>query len=149
MLTIITLARKPLRERSLPANLQKHGCGALDIDRSRIGDNPEAPRGALGAYGVGARQAADEVVTVQGRWPANLILAQCGGCQTSSCEPTCVVAEMDRQGEAVGIHSAGVARSATRKAGKTGLFPMDGDGHRFGDTGGASRFFKVIEEGGK
>ena len=63
------------------------------------------------------------------------------------CEPGCPVARLDADSLAGGMHSAGSSRSAKREAGKTGMFPMDGDGHRFGDSGGASRFFKQI--GGK
>ena len=61
------------------------------------------------------------------------------------CEPGCPVKELDTQSVAGGMHSAGSSRSAKREAGKTGMFPMDGDGHRFGDSGGASRFFKQVK----
>ena len=60
------------------------------------------------------------------------------------CEPGCPVERLDADSLAGGMHSAGSSRSAKREAGKTGMFPMDGDGHRFGDTGGASRFYKQI-----
>ena len=63
------------------------------------------------------------------------------------CEPGCPVARLDADSLAGGMHSAGSSRSAKREAGKTGMFPMDGDGHRFGDKGGASRFYKQV--GGK
>lgn len=64
-----------------------------------------------------------------------------------ACGPGCPVARLDADSLAGGMHSAGSNRSAKRGAGKTGMFPMDGDGHRFGDRGGASRFYKQI--GGK
>ena len=60
------------------------------------------------------------------------------------CEPGCPVARLDADSLAGGMHSAGSSRSAKREAGKTGMFPMDGDGHRFGDKGGASRFYKQV-----
>jgi len=65
------------------------------------------------------------------------------------CEPDCPVARLDADSLAGGMHSAGSSRSAKREAGKTGMFPMDGDGHRFGDTGGASRFFKQVGGSGE
>jgi len=61
------------------------------------------------------------------------------------CEEGCPVRELDAQSVAGGMHSAGSSRDASRSAGKTGMFPMDGDGHRFGDEGGASRFFKHVK----
>lgn len=60
------------------------------------------------------------------------------------CAVACPVPDLDVQGEAMGAHSAGSTRAAKREAGKTGMFQMDGDGHRFGDSGGVSRFFKQV-----
>jgi hypothetical protein len=60
------------------------------------------------------------------------------------CESGCPVARLDAESLVGGMHSAGSSRSAKREAGKTGMFPMDGDGHRFGDKGGASRFYKQV-----
>ncbi len=58
-----------------------------------------------------------------------------------NCAPGCPVAELDRQsGER--MHGAGAARDAIREADEPGMFGLaGGDGHRYGDTGGASRFF--------
>ena len=63
-----------------------------------------------------------------GRWPANLVLDEDAA------------AMMD---EVVGerIHGAGHARSSTRECHPTGLFGLAGDGNRYGDSGGPSRFF--------
>jgi len=61
------------------------------------------------------------------------------------CVEDCPIKTLDEQSIAGGMHSAGSSRKASRSAGKTGMFPMDGDGHRFGDTGGASRFFKQVK----
>lgn len=58
------------------------------------------------------------------------------------CAPGCPVAEMDQQ--SAGIHGAGKARAAKREADATGLFGLPGDGQRYGDSGGASRFFPVF-----
>lgn len=144
----ITIARKPLLG-SVTQNVIEHGCSALNVDGCRIGyagavDQMSAKPGgrATGKAGAlaGKTQQPDrprkdfQADNTKGRWPANVILQGC-----------VVVANLDAQGEAMGIHSAGSAREAIRQAGKRGLFPMDGDGHRFGDSGGASRFFKQVK----
>ena len=90
----ICLARKPLSESTVAANVLKHGCGALNIDGCRVGtesrtydlkggdnlnqlsrqngnDSPDAK--SCGAYGTGARQISIGTNTVSGRWPANLL----------------------------------------------------------------------------
>lgn len=56
-----------------------------------------------------------------------------------SCDPDCPVRLLDEQSG--GIHGAGHVRDAIRDCEPTGLFGMPGDGQRYGDTGGASRFF--------
>lgn len=59
------------------------------------------------------------------------------------CDPECPVRLLDEQaGERV--HSAGRAREAIRNADKKGIFRLPGDGHRFGDTGGPSRFYATF-----
>ena len=66
-----------------------------------------------------------------------------------SCHPDCPVADLDAQSMAGGMHGAGKERRNSRDlTGKrTGMFPMHGaGGHRFGDTGGASRFFKTVQD---
>lgn len=89
----------------------------------------------IGGLNIGDTRIGSEKITVNtGRFPANFI-----------CEKL-VEPILDKQSLDGGMHSAGVSRVATRTAGKKGMFPMDGDGHRFGDSGGASRFFKVVEE---
>ncbi len=58
------------------------------------------------------------------------------------CSEGCAVAELDRQSLAGGMHSAGKQRTSKRTDTKTGMFGMEGgEGHRIGDSGGASRFF--------
>jgi hypothetical protein len=63
-----------------------------------------------------------------GRWPANLV-------HDGSDEVLEAFA-------AFPTHSAGHARPAKRDGGKTGMWGMVGDGHRYGDAGGSpARFF--------
>ncbi|MBQ73357.1 MAG: hypothetical protein CMJ67_10680 [Planctomycetaceae bacterium] len=162
---IFHVLRKPLSEGTVAANTLKHGTGGLNIDVSRITsdgshivtgvvrrgkDNLMADRTGIGdgpgMYAAGSSYVPSDAQKL-GRWPANVILQHLDGCRCDGdwiCEPGCPVARLDADSLAGGMHSAGSSRSAKREAGKTGMFPMDGDGHRFGDTGGASRFYKQI-----
>lgn len=60
-------------------------------------------------------------------------------CEDWSCHEDCAVRLLDEQSG--GIHGAGSAREAIRECEPTGMFALSGDGQRYGDTGGASRFF--------
>jgi hypothetical protein len=80
----ITITRKPLSEGTVATNVLKHGCGAINIDRSRVGTGQVKQQtagnrivhwevgGGACTYekGTGAR------FTTEGRWPANLILTE-------------------------------------------------------------------------
>ena len=96
------LARKPLSEKTIAANVLEHGTGGINIDTSRIGtdvrtydlkggenlnklsrenagDSKDAK--GCGAYGTGAKQVSIGKATVQGRFPANLVLSHKPGCK--------------------------------------------------------------------
>ncbi len=121
-----------------------HGTGALNVGATRIAyDGPVKnterqdtiektnPGGWREVKRTPNRPATP---TAAGRFPANVIVDE-------------VAAEMlDEQSLAGGMHSAGKARKAgeSDQDGVGGLFGVgnhDGNGARFGDTGGASRFF--------
>lgn len=149
---VIHVLRKPLSEGTVAANTLKHGTGGLNIDASRVGTEERTYKGSGisqmrytdGRAGLTDGRGRDMEFKVSGRWPANVILQHLDGCRNGICEPGCPVARLDADSLAGGMHSAGLGRSAKREAGKTGMFPVDGDGHRFGDKGGASRFYKQI-----
>jgi site-specific DNA-methyltransferase (adenine-specific) len=71
---LIVLARKPLSEKTLAANVLKHGTGALNIDACRIKtdrDDPlkwESPRGGIWKTDTQAQAQAQSL----GRFPANV-----------------------------------------------------------------------------
>ena len=71
----ICLARKPLSEKSIAANVLKHGTGAINIDGCRVGDEERTnpPVGDLSSIGSSRTKAVGQGSTVTGRWPANLI----------------------------------------------------------------------------
>jgi DNA modification methylase len=135
----VVVARKPLEEKTVAANVLKFGTGGLNIDGSRIAHNGRpSPTRADGtvmrttgnAYG----QATDGQTfdTTQGRWPANIIL-----------DP--YTAELlDEQS---GISKAGIA--VKRNSAGNNIFSNDlkptGEDLGYGDTGGASRFFYVAK----
>ena len=130
----IIVARKPLIGK-VAENVLTYGTGALNIDGSRIGTEERtlAPMKSFGILDRSSFPNADkqESTTVQGRWPANVILDE---------------------------HTAGLLdeQSGDRPRGggnknssnRTGLFGNLGAGNgqgMGGDSGGASRFFYVAK----
>ena len=119
----IVLGRKPM-DGVLHENLLAHDIGGLNIDASRI---------------------PAEI----GRWPANVILQHSEGCQERSCVEGCPVRELDEQS---GVRTSGtgaVKRQTAKDAeGNTGSAygaesrPAGTPMISYGDTGGASRYFK-------
>ena len=73
----IVLARKPLSEGTVAANVLKHSTGALNIDACRIpGAKPAVKRWSSGLHGIYGKIAAQGWVEDdgKGRWPRNSIL---------------------------------------------------------------------------
>ena len=211
---VVHLIRKPLSEGNVASNVLKWGCGALNIDGTRLGFQSEADKAS--AVPGSMPKASESIGTFQtrdrtserpqdrqnpgGRWPANLILEHQEGCSHAGtrrvpgtkprpggkgsrfkdagnlmsrtghegvrtdhqgfagqdgtetlpaweCAQECPVAELDRQGEVVGVHSAGHAQTPY-DAGSDGGWGFIGKGAygnaRYGDRGGASRFFKQV-----
>jgi site-specific DNA-methyltransferase (adenine-specific) len=77
----IALARKPLKL-SIAKNCQAHGVGALNIDATRVGDDPMIVRHlkkddgkAFTHHGDGKKNwdSYEDVGTIQGRFPSNVI----------------------------------------------------------------------------
>ena len=128
----ITVARKPLGEKTVAANVLAHGTGALNIDGCRVGTSDgelQRPgRNGLGVSGGWANytQPDGEYGTPAGlgRWPANLIHdgseeVVAGFPETASGKPS-------------GIRKvAGYATATEHGTTLTG----------FGDSGSAARFF--------
>ena len=129
----IALARKPLSERSVAANVLKWGTGALNVDACRIGmDEADAKASARpghkdkptadSIFGTGGQMHAEQ--NPLGRWPANL-------CHDGSAE---VLAGFpDEAGGGFG------KRGGERRSdyGFGGNLETVG----FGDSGSAARFF--------
>jgi DNA modification methylase len=155
------VTRKPLSEGTVAANVLKHGCGAINIDRSRVPTSDKLGGGAAKAetvcatnhegwdrpwkHNTEAREAHAERVRENveraetlGRWPANLLLSKGS-----------VVDSLDAE--------TGILTSGLKRAGAVNS--TDPDRHAYGsftgyvlpetypaDKGYASRFFKQVTE---
>jgi hypothetical protein len=89
---VIHVLRKPLSEGNVAANVLKHGCGALNIDVSRISTSESLLGGAYAEQGTDRYDGAEnwrykrkggagEFQQPTGRWPGNLILEHLPGCR--------------------------------------------------------------------
>lgn len=135
----IVLARKPLSEKSVAANVLKHGTAAINIDGCRItvgdqayarncsGDRGHADnRSREMDFGMGCGSA-----NADGRWPANVV--HDGGEE--------VLAAFAAYGDHVG--NGHKPRSAGHRNGgsSTNLAMSHGETTNYADTGTAARFF--------
>ena len=71
----ITVARKPLGEKTVAANVLAHGTGAINVDGCRVGTEPSPTfptRRNAKIFNTGSG-GQDVEMPLQGRWPANLI----------------------------------------------------------------------------
>lgn len=143
------LVRKPISEKNVAANVLKHGVGGLNIDGCRIEAADQSAldaavkrmTGNLSKTWVLCGSPTIQPKSAKGRFPANLVLSHSPHCTDDQCDIECAIAMLDEQSLAGGMHSAGRARSAKRECEPTGMWKHAGDGHRLGDSGGASRFF--------
>lgn len=137
----VILARKPISEKTIAANVLKWGTGGLNIDGCRIGTETIKTTGRRNGTGTSLEwskyTSPDGFTgnTHEGRFPANIIL--------------------DEEAAAMLDEQSGVLKSGYMKAGrKYGM----GDGQNvyaklqgtiksdtYGDSGGASRFFYVAK----
>jgi DNA modification methylase len=131
----ICVARKPLSEKTIATNVIKWGVGGINVDGCRVGtdkikttsNNGPGNNGIYGSY-----NGCDDSIEREGRFPANIIF--------------------DKSAADMLDEQSGVSKSSER-IGKPGGKTFGGSdmsdevvGKWFGDKGGASRFFKVIDE---
>lgn len=143
----IVLARKPLTEGSVAANVIKYGTGALDIDATRIGPNPgysyDAEHNGTTFHGqqgerieqTAEKRGAERVESTAGRWPANVMLTD----EIFDGEYEGVVGGGER--------SSGVMKGGTQRNSRSvdyGKMPDTATlTDTYGDSGGISRFYLV------
>lgn len=136
----ICLARKPLAERSVAANVLKHGAGAINIDGCRIEAKSFTDWGGRAAGGGSWNESncglskSGEPRPVQGRFPANL-------CHDGSPE---VLAGFPETGKSPnGLVTQGGDHFSIGSDAKTRGTKFQGHG----DAGSASRFFYSAKAG--
>ncbi len=152
------LVRKPCSEKTVAANVLKHGTGGINIDASRINVNPNDPnhRKSTGGYVKTESEATianapynktRDATLTNGRFPANLVLSHNEDCveidstyaSEFECTSGCAVAELDRQsGRLVG---AGNKIGTPRKQGTYFTDAQTRVNMKYDNGGGASRFF--------
>lgn len=154
----IVLARKPLANNTVAANVLEHGTGAVNIDACRIstGENLVGPliqRDDNEVFGKGLGAGTQN--NPEGRWPPNILLTHSPYCTSPrlgrsedarswDCAEGCPVAEMDRQ-SGIRTNPGTYTRSTVVENHIYGASNERSVQHGFGDTGGASRFFPVFE----
>jgi len=138
----IVLAMKPL-DGTLAHNALTHGVAGMNIDAARIGENPgykyNADRNGTTFHGqqgerikqTAAKKGSQFIESTKGRWPANVVL------------DTDAAAQLDDQ---TGTLTSGSNNVRTKPGdGYHGGMGKAGDAQvAYGDSGGASRFFKVL-----
>ena len=147
----IIVARKPLSEKTVAANILKWGTGGINISKCRVGTGVRTydlkggenlnslarPNGndsdlakGCGAYGIGAKQISIGKATVQGRWPANF--CHDGSDQVIKGFPIAI----SRKYRKSTIHN-----HYPYKGGHNNKKDSTGTPDNYGDTGSAARFF--------
>lgn len=156
----IVLARKPLEEGTIAANVLRWGTGGINIDACRVAANDFSPKERLGAtklmeerpWNRGQLESGERKTIVEGnslgRFPANLIWSHSPNCQrigkSWDCAPDCPSWEFAKAGER---KSGG----ADRISGKSNTSPSGWKStnrtefKRDPDTGSAARFFKSCQ----
>lgn len=136
------LVRKPCSEKTVAANVIKHGVGGINIDASRVGTQKRHPGNYLsenskglttGKYGLCDPSQFD---SNQGRFPANLVLSHSEHCTEIQCEIECAIRMLDEQSNETGgasrfFYCAKISTSE-RNAGLEDVKPKRSD-YRLGD----------------
>lgn len=148
------LARSPLSESSIAANVLRWGTGGINIDKCRIpanGDslgrmNKPGGNGWKNSSG-GANRATHDPIAASGRWPANLLLSHTLFCSTDACAEGCPVALLDMQS---GMRKSGAKTNRKGDIVQNGHIynPMQRthDTSYTASEGYASRYFQTFHE---
>lgn len=131
---VVTVARKPLSEGSVAANVLVHAAGALNIDASRIGtsggstqpsgmDRLNAANAAQG-YRPGSYQKGVPLPPPPGgRWPANMVFEHLDACMRVG---TRKVRGVSGGGNGLAVSIFGSNVSKAREPGRIGFVDEDG-----------------------
>jgi site-specific DNA-methyltransferase (adenine-specific) len=143
---VITVARKPLSTGTVATNVLEHGCGAININASRINGGPSSGGAISGASAFGqgsgwnAHQNRTDRSMADGRWPANLILSVHVAAHLDESLPPrpCTGPKAEAKRKWFGANTGG---DDSVRHSRYWAPPSDDEG------GGPSRFFKQV--GGK
>ena len=143
---VITVLRKPLVD-TVARNVLRYGTGGLNVDASRLPTDDDTSCWVSGARnGISLNASKDGSLTQAringghegGRWPANVILTEAGATGLD---------------EDIGVQVSGVAHGRNAGAGNIygsggGLISKEKGSEKlgYGDTGGPSRYFKVVSD---
>lgn len=143
----VVVARKPLGERTVAANVLEHGTGALNIDATRIGVADAAyARNHSGGRGHAGTRSEDRSTDIHagggsasdlGRLPANVALDESQAAALDEQAPKTGAAAKASGPTLRGRHDTAVAYGARNR--------LEGEQSFQGDIGGASRFFYVAK----
>jgi DNA modification methylase len=135
----ITVARKPLGEKTVAANVLAHGTGGINVDGCRVGTDGGTAKGnppkaeSNGIYGHGINGACDILDIGKGRWPANLI-------HDGSDEVMELFPQTKKSADA-----GGTRRTALGRMNDDAWQPKETVMPGYGDSGSAARFFYVAK----
>ena len=134
---LITLARKPLVG-SVVQNCLQHGCGAINVDASRIaGGKTPAPVGHFRGSDIGAtglRGVRDGSADALGRWPANVLVTPDSVARMDTQSGIVATGTWNRQNDTA--HPFGNAKNTPYETWR--VAPKE-------SPHGASRYFKQIK----
>jgi DNA modification methylase len=135
----VVVGRKPFGKGvTVAENVLLWGVGGLNIDGSRIGSETRtfSPMKSFGLLDRSSFPNAEsqEATTVQGRWPANVILDEVSA------------GLLDEQsGATKSANGGGIRKTALGRMNDDGWQPKETEMTGYGDSGGASRFFYVAK----
>ena len=141
----VVVARKPLGEKTVAANVLTHGTGALNIDATRIGSEGGTKAVDFGEtagtmYGGGKGKPRNAIGTLdgRGRWPANVALDESQAAALDAQTGTLV------SNGGKGRHKIKSTESLNDNRVAYGDYAPT-ESTVYGDSGGASRFFYVAK----
>lgn len=132
---VVTVARKPLSAGTVATNVIEHETGALNIDGSRIATADDCARTPVPSprSTLQSSKLVGGTGSPLGRWPSNLILSHEAAEHLDSTVPHTVSSSRPRNNGAKGVNTPCYGKYE----------PCVGFG--FEDSGGNSRFFKVLD----
>jgi DNA modification methylase len=139
----IVMARKPV-EGTVANNVLKYGTGGLNIDGSRVGyasdydkKHQEDIRKGSGTFFGGNGESKSEQVSMQGRWPANIILDE---------QAADLVDEQSGESKSPKTYTRKSGTLEGERVAYANIGEVAGtESQNYGDSGGASRFFYVAK----